>query len=245
MLTLMQQGRSVLLAVIAVYSSLARCQRSCPAIGSVSIVHRQVVSINTNAVTNTTFYPIPQVALTVSNAPTSLDTLTTLSWTETTTAIRSETPLPSYFVLTSQQNNHQKRQSGSSYVAPNGTLTQDCANAVQYSLVNGQLVANASDGTIYYFSASPGVAYAPFIPTTVPGNVSTTFSITTAYTLSWRNAAFYNTEASFCSVNGTVYAVFQRDIYPDGCFFAPLSPAYGPGCVLYGNTGIGMDIDKC
>lgn len=286
----------MLFAVVAVCSSLAQCQRSCPVIDSISTVHEQAVSINTDVLTNTTFYPIPQVALTISNAPTSLDTLTTLTWTETTAAVRSETPqqavsmntdlliystfsstpqdgltisdaptslqlpttftwtestaavssatpLPSQFVLAQHQYNR-KRQSGSSFVSPDGTLTSDCENAVQYSIVDGQLLANTSQGTVYYFSTSPGVPYAPFIPTTVPGNISTTFRITTAFTLSWRNTQFYNREASFCSVNDTVYAVFQPDVYPDGCFFAPLSPAYGPGCVLWGNSGVDSNLDK-
>ena len=42
--------------------------------------------------------------------------------------------------------------------------------------------------------------------------------------LSWTNAAFYNGQASFCALsNGTVYAVFQEAMQPDGCLFIQLS----------------------
>ncbi|QIW94854.1 hypothetical protein AMS68_000372 [Peltaster fructicola] len=219
------------------FSSLGGCQRSCQEIGSSSLLYEQAVSINTEVLTNTTFNPIPQVALTVTDAPTSIDTITTLTWTSTVPVQHADTPLPSTFVLISGQQGKQKRQSGTTYIAPGGTLTQDCAYAVQYSIVNGQLIANASDGTIYYYSTSPGVAYSPFVATTVPGSISTTFNITEAFILTWRNTQFYNGEASFCSVDGSIYAVFQQGEEPDGCFFAPLSPAYGPGCVLWGNSG--------
>lgn len=45
-------------------------------------VREQAVSINTDVLTNTTFYAIPDVAITVTNAPTSFNTVTTLHWTE-------------------------------------------------------------------------------------------------------------------------------------------------------------------
>lgn len=45
-------------------------------------VHEQIVSINTEVLSNTTFYPVPEVAVTITNAPTSLDGITTFRWTE-------------------------------------------------------------------------------------------------------------------------------------------------------------------
>lgn len=45
-------------------------------------VREQAVSVNTNVLTNTTFYPIPQAAIAITNAPTSIDTITTFRWTE-------------------------------------------------------------------------------------------------------------------------------------------------------------------
>lgn len=45
-------------------------------------IRQQVVSINTYAESNTTFYAIPEVAVTVTNAPTSFDGTTTFEWTE-------------------------------------------------------------------------------------------------------------------------------------------------------------------
>lgn len=52
-------------------------------------VYEQVVSINTEVLTNTTFFPIPEVAVTVSNAPTSINGVTTFHWTKTQTEIDS------------------------------------------------------------------------------------------------------------------------------------------------------------
>ena len=45
-------------------------------------VREQAVSINTEVRSNTTFYPIPEGAVTITNAPTSIDTITTFRWTE-------------------------------------------------------------------------------------------------------------------------------------------------------------------
>lgn len=45
-------------------------------------VREQAAYINTNVFENTTFHAIPEMAITVSNAPTSFDGLTTFRWTE-------------------------------------------------------------------------------------------------------------------------------------------------------------------
>lgn len=49
------------------------------------VIHEQAVSINTNLLLNTTFEPISVVAVTINNAPTSLNGITTFTWTETKT----------------------------------------------------------------------------------------------------------------------------------------------------------------
>lgn len=45
-------------------------------------VREQAVSINTQVNINTTFYPIPEAGVTITDAPTSIDTVTTFRWTE-------------------------------------------------------------------------------------------------------------------------------------------------------------------
>ena len=56
------------------------CQISQPL--NYGTVHEQVISINTNVLFNTTFFPIANVGITIGNAPTSLDGITTFHWTE-------------------------------------------------------------------------------------------------------------------------------------------------------------------
>lgn len=95
-----------------------------------SIVHEQSVSINTDVLHNTTFYAIPEVAVTVHNAPTSFDGITTFRWTETETlrppGMRSSlasasqasvtaTADDTFVLMVMEQNRHQRRQTGTMY----------------------------------------------------------------------------------------------------------------------------------
>ncbi|KAK4541500.1 hypothetical protein LTR36_007946 [Oleoguttula mirabilis] len=114
---------------------------------------------------------------------------------------------------------HGKRQSGSTYISANGTVTNDCTTAPVYAINNGGLTATVN-GTVYTYSTSPGLPYAMFAPSTIPGSITTTFTLTGSGGLSWIDAAFYNGEASFCMLqNGTVYAVFQQNAQPNGCLY--------------------------
>ncbi len=59
---------------------------------------------------------------------------------------------------------------------------------------------------------------------TIPGPITTTFTVSQGGTLSWENNAFFNGEASFCALqNGTIYSVFQQGAQPQGCMFIQLS----------------------
>lgn len=202
-----------------------------------NIVHQQVVSIKTDVLFNTTFKAAREITITVENAPTSFDGLTTVYWTETrtqmsstafsstTSAIQtSATPTDTSFVLLVMGEKHnQKRQSGSYYVSANGTITNDCTTSPIYAINNGQLTATIN-GVVYAYSTSTGVAFAPFIPSTVPGNITQTFSLAGNQALSWQNSAFFNGQAAFCALsNGTVYAIFQENAQPDGCLYIQLS----------------------
>lgn len=108
------------------------------------------------------------------------------------------------------------------YVSAAGTTTNDCTTSPIYSIANGVLSAIVN-GTTYTYSTSPGVPYAQFVPSTIPGTITTAFSIGMGGALSWQNAAFSNGQASFCTMsNGTIYAVFQATA-PDGCLYIQLS----------------------
>ena len=50
-----------------------------------NIVHEQAVSIKTYLLSNTTFFPIQDVGVTISNPPKSFDGVTTFRWTQTRT----------------------------------------------------------------------------------------------------------------------------------------------------------------
>ena len=196
------------------------------------VVYEQAVSINTDVLYNTTFYPLPDAAITVTNAPTSYSGVTTLQWTSTIlenhtgssnriTHSNAPSPIPTQaqdiFVLVAMRARQvEKRQSGSYFVSSQGTITNDCTTAPIYTARNGVLTATVN-GVVYTYSTSPGVSYAPFVPSTVSGSITTSFTIGTNAVLQWQNEAFYNGQANFCAVqNGTIYAVFAQDAQPQG-----------------------------
>lgn len=69
--------------ILATLPRPARCQNACLSAKPVAqqVVYEQPVSINTDVLSNITFYPFFPIAVTVSNAPTSFDGITTFTWT--------------------------------------------------------------------------------------------------------------------------------------------------------------------
>lgn len=239
--------RSQLLLELLLLPSIAA--QSC----SQTTVYEQPVSINTEIETNTTFTPVPGYAMTISNAPTSIDTLTTLMMTgsnaypasASASEVGSTNAGTSFYLVGLPRWPRQKRQAGFSYVGSDGTMTTDCTNAPIYSLVNGQLFAVQS-GITYQFSAQLGLSYQRFVPTVVPGPITTTFSFAASNVLQWTNAQFFNGEASFCSMaNGTVYAVFTEGGQPFGCFYIALNLYSQSSCAANTNTVIGAITSGC
>jgi len=174
-------------------------------------VYEQAVSINIYVQTNTTFYPIPDVGVTVSNAPTSFDGVTTFTYTNRQTSVDpigstrstlATNPTPTVavnrYVLTVRmdpgkspdQRKIHKRQSGTFYVNANGTMSNDCTMSPIYAVNNGNLTATVH-GMVYTYSTSPGVSYEMFAPSTKPGSITTTFSLGSTGTLSWLNSGGY------------------------------------------------------
>lgn len=228
-------SKAALLCLVILLPHLTKAQNACNIYGQLSqgVVYQQVVSVNTLVQSNTTFFPISEQAITVTNAPTSLDLITTLSWTKTLPYTASTSTLVNVAVPTTTDSTfilfvmsdtrlHQKRQSGF-YVNANGTVSNDCSSAPIYTIKNGVLTATMNN-VVYYYSTNPGVAYAQFVPSQTPGSITTSFSATSNGQLSWFNSQFYNGQAQFCSLsNGTVYAVFQQDSAPSGCMYIQLS----------------------
>lgn len=189
--------------VILLFPSSARSQDAClsliPPVRKT--VYQQAISINTDVYYNTTFYPLPEAAITVTNAPTSFNGVTTLRWTSTapsyisdttsrssvqwTAASPSPTQVEEVFVLVAMsRRRNQKRQSGSYFVSSDGTITNDCTSSPIYTARNGVLTATMN-GVVYTYSTSPGVGAAPFIPSTIPGSITTSFTIGANALLQW------------------------------------------------------------
>lgn len=128
--------RSVLIGLILSYPDPSSAQDACQLTQDMhrGIVHEQPVSINTDVLWNTTFYPIPDHGVTVTNAPTSFHGITTFRWTELspyTSTTRSPTlssqaqvaltsPTPTaafaeseFVLLVRGEKKNEKRQAGS------------------------------------------------------------------------------------------------------------------------------------
>ncbi|KAK5767514.1 hypothetical protein LTS12_002355 [Elasticomyces elasticus] len=243
-LTIPELRHVVLVTCGLLLSKHAAAQSACIAEFGQETVYEQAISINTYVQTNTTFYPAPHYAVTVSNAPTSFDGITTFRYTEsrtlgntaattrsTASLVATPTVAMNAYVLmvhrdpgrqTDRRKIHQ-RQSGTFYVAANGTISNDCTMSPIYAVNNGVLTTTVQ-GTVYTYSTSPGIGFEMFAPSTIPGSITTSFTLGAGGVLVWTNAGFYNGQAAFCSLsNGTIYAVFQQNAQPDGCLYIQLT----------------------
>ena len=101
------------------------------------------------------------------------------------------------------------------------------------TIYNGQLFISYANGTIAQFSANAGDSYDNFIPSTAPGSVTTTFSLSQSGTLLWNSPSFFNGNALFCLLpSGTIVAVFQQGAEPTSCDFIDLTIVELAGCVI-------------
>ena len=125
-----------------------------------------------------------------------------------------------------------RRQAGS-FVGYNGRTTTSCTQASVLTIYNGQLFISYANGTVAQFSANAGDAYDNFIPSTTPGNVTTTFSLSQSGTLLWNSPSFFNGNGLFCLLpSGTIVAVFQQGAQPTSCDFIDLTIVELAGCVI-------------
>ena len=83
-----------------------------------------------------------------------------------------------------------------------------------------------SNGTVAQFSATTGDAYDYFAPSTTPGDITTTFSLSNTGTLLWTSPTFFNGNALFCLLpSGIIVAVFEQGAQPTACVFIDLTIA--------------------
>lgn len=122
------------------------------------------------------------------------------------------------------------------FIGFGGSISSTCTTASSYTLTSTQLTGLINSNTIGYFSvslstiASPG--YAPFVPISPAGDISTGFSITNNGILLWSNANFFQGQARFCyDSSGNIYAVFLYAAQPAWCTLAEISVVALSGCV--------------
>lgn len=132
-----------------------------------------------------------------------------------------------------------RRQSGS-YVGYNGRATSACTQASTLTLVSGQLFVTYANGTVAQYSANSNDPYDYLVPSTTPGNVTTTFSVSNTGTLIWNNDYFYDSAATFCVLpSGQILALFQQNAEPVGCVFIDLNVGELSACAAAsGSNGV-------
>lgn len=227
------------------------------------VVYQQAVSINTDVLLNTTFYPIPNIPVTVNNAPTSFDGITTITWTKTvaglpldsahqsttteasnsnpSASVAQTIPTTSAYVLVVSGGERagllQSRQA-TLWIGANGDITNDCTQVPVYILATDGTLKATINGSVFLYSTDPGVDYAPLVPSQTPGTITTTFSDNSDSMLSWTNSEFWNGQASFCAFsNGTIFAVFQESADLPGCIYIQVSLSGFTSCQNVQKTG--------
>lgn len=101
------------------------------------------------------------------------------------------------------------------FISGNAQVSSSCSPAITYSLVNGQLL-QTSGGTTRPFSVNNPAGSIPFTPLASVGQYTGEFSLSDEGALIWSNDAFPTGGAQFCSMGGTIYAVFDATL-PSGC----------------------------
>ena len=126
-----------------------------------------------------------------------------------------------------------------------GRATSSCTQASTLTLANNQLLITYSNGTVAQFSATTGDAYDYFAPSTTPGDITTTFSVSNTGTLLWTNTKFFDGNALFCLLpSGVIVAVFQQGAQPQYCVFIDLTIAERMWLILIKKMAPGISIDK-
>ena len=136
----------------------------------------------------------------------------------TSSAVATSAPNPARFVfvvidisVSINLGRHQTVATTPSFVAPDGTLTNNCGAAAQYNIVDRQFFG-ANGGQ---YSTNTGITNEPLVASTVVDDITRTF--TAGGILTWSNTAFTGSVATYCTLaSGQVLAVFDGTA-PAGC----------------------------
>jgi hypothetical protein len=200
---------------------------------------RKIKACNTHNATGMIIYKTSVYLQISENVPSNLDTIASFSnlLTDSQTPEPSLSPLLSIsdttpFILAvgggrSGQNGEHMRRQSFSYVGLSGRTSTDCSSAATFSLVNGQLSYTNSSGTMIFGALSSALtSYVLFVPSTNPGDITTTFSLGQGGTLMWSSLSFPAISASFCVRNdGSILAVFVIGTQPTDCVFTAITIA--------------------
>ncbi|KAL2043931.1 hypothetical protein N7G274_003451 [Stereocaulon virgatum] len=236
--------------------SLFIAQDDCPdvpgqprVVTSVLVV-KHTIRIITNIPIDTTLHMNTDLSITVNNAPTELDIITTYysrSTASQTYAGKIPLGLTRYtkgnfvLVVVSNRLSPKRRRQAGSFISYNGRTTSSCAQASTLSLNNGQLFVTFANGTVAQYSANAGDPYDVLMPSTTPGAYTTTFSLSNTGTLLWTNPNFYNGGALFCVLpSGVLLAVFQQGSQPTSCVFIDLTITELTACPAPGSLSSGQ-----
>jgi hypothetical protein len=200
---------------------------------------RTVKACHTLNSTGTIIYKTFAYLQVTENVPTYLQTISSFSQLpmDSQTLEPSPSPLLSIsnampFILAvgpsrSGQNVEHVRRQAFSYVGLRGRTSTDCSSAATFSLVNGQLSYTNSSGTMLFGTLSSATtSYVLFVPSTNPGDITTTFSLGQGGMLMWSSPSFPAISASFCVRNdGSILAVFVVGTQPTDCVFTVITIA--------------------
>lgn len=124
-------------------------------------------------------------------------------------------------------NSISKRQATDGYLQISGSQASACLAANSYQLLNGSL--ENTDGT-ELFTTSPGIAYSPFVPSSVLGTITSGFTAQDGL-LVWQNEGFDNGVARFCiTQDSTIYAIFTGD-GPGSCQTVTIAVTPSKACL--------------
>jgi hypothetical protein len=117
------------------------------------------------------------------------------------------------------------RRQAFSFIGLNGRTSTDCSAAASFSLVSGQLSYTNSSGTMMFGTPSAALSsFVYFVPSSNPGDITTSFSLGQQGTLLWSNSSFPAGSVSFCvRNNGAIIAVFVMGSQPADCVFTAIS----------------------
>lgn len=217
-----------------------RTVKACRAkVATSVIVDKTSAYLQTSVLTNTAFAIDQHISTTVNNVPTFLDTVASYTTRRTfaDTILPLASPLLSHsniapFILAvasrrSGQNGEYQRRQAFSFLALSGHTSSDCSAAASFSLTNGQLSYTNSSGSTMFGAASPALTtYSLFVPSSSPGDITTTFSLGQKGTLLWSSPSFPAGSASFCvRDSGAILAVFVIGTQPADCVFTDIAIA--------------------